>query len=84
MTPFTRQGDTYNTSSFWLCSLHLFHCWAVPDVVSFLFAILRSKWAGKVYAGEHPLQIPSEPQIFRLEPGREDPQDSGDQSYWTR
>lgn len=45
---------------------------------------LRSEWTGQVNAGQHALQIPSEPQGLQLEPGGEDPQDSGDQSYWAR
>lgn len=79
----TKQGVTYSPflcqprSIPWACSHHR----AVADVMNFLFAILRSEWTGKVNVGEHPLQIPGEPQIFRLEPGGEDPQDSGDQSH---
>lgn len=45
---------------------------------------LRSEWTGQVNAGQHALQIPSEPQGLQLEPGGEDPQDSGDQGYRAR
>lgn len=82
----TRQGDIYSPFSCqpgfapWACC----HYWAVADVTGFLFAIRRSEWTGEVNTGEHSLQISGEPQIFRLEPGGEDPQDSGDQSHWAR